>query len=266
MGSMEGKTVVVTGTFNEYPRKQLIEVIESYGARVASAVSRKTDYLIFNRANGMRTGKYVAANNLNIRRVELKKWLELANKSKTTMITPFIDKLTKLPVTIKARAEELSRKLPMKDGVGWAYEDNYKGLGFSRGWFYDGAGNEDNVIIVDSGDSGDNTFVLLYTYDADSKLNTYGTNPPEEQIVFRGLPEALKEIVDGPSLKWDWDEIEPKITYATSSVWFDKKKNHWFYNEDAYSEETGGFGFASDIWVERTQEEWKEWLRAYLEG
>ncbi len=41
-----GKTLVVTGVLEKYSRKQIEDLIKSHGAKVASSVSRKTDYLV----------------------------------------------------------------------------------------------------------------------------------------------------------------------------------------------------------------------------
>lgn len=41
-----GKTVVVTGTLENYGRKEIKELLEKLGARVTNSVSRKTDYLL----------------------------------------------------------------------------------------------------------------------------------------------------------------------------------------------------------------------------
>ena len=42
----QGKTVVVTGTLNNYSRTSIKEKLESLGAKVAGSVSKKTDYVI----------------------------------------------------------------------------------------------------------------------------------------------------------------------------------------------------------------------------
>jgi len=44
--TLEGKTLVVTGTLRRYDRKGIEEVIARHGGRAASSVSRKTDYVV----------------------------------------------------------------------------------------------------------------------------------------------------------------------------------------------------------------------------
>ena len=43
---IDGKIFVVTGTLAAFSRDQIEELIESSGGRVASSVSRKTDYVL----------------------------------------------------------------------------------------------------------------------------------------------------------------------------------------------------------------------------
>jgi DNA ligase (NAD+) len=45
-GPLAGKTVVVTGTLQNYSRKQIEDLIAQYGGKAASSVSKKTDYVI----------------------------------------------------------------------------------------------------------------------------------------------------------------------------------------------------------------------------
>lgn len=45
-GALVGKTLVVTGTLEKYSRKQIEELIKDHGGKVASSVSKKTDYLV----------------------------------------------------------------------------------------------------------------------------------------------------------------------------------------------------------------------------
>ena len=43
---LQGKTIVISGTFENHSRKQLQELIEAYGGKNTSSVSSKTDYLL----------------------------------------------------------------------------------------------------------------------------------------------------------------------------------------------------------------------------
>jgi DNA ligase (NAD+) len=43
---LEGKTLVVTGTFVRFSRDEIKSLIEQYGGKNGSSVSKKTDYLV----------------------------------------------------------------------------------------------------------------------------------------------------------------------------------------------------------------------------
>ena len=58
-----GKTVVVTGTLENYSRTSIKEKLESLGAKVSGSVSKKTDFVIAGEAAG---SKYDKANSLGI--------------------------------------------------------------------------------------------------------------------------------------------------------------------------------------------------------
>ena len=57
-------TVVITGTLNNYSRKELTELLESLNAKVTSSVSKKTDLVIFGENAG---SKYTKAIDLNVK-------------------------------------------------------------------------------------------------------------------------------------------------------------------------------------------------------
>lgn len=59
-----GKSICVTGKLNNFTRDTISEKIISLGAKVASSVSKKTDYLITNEASS--SSKYKKAMELNI--------------------------------------------------------------------------------------------------------------------------------------------------------------------------------------------------------
>ncbi len=43
---LQNKKIVITGTLNSFSRNDLKEILEKMGAKVSSAVSKNTDYLI----------------------------------------------------------------------------------------------------------------------------------------------------------------------------------------------------------------------------
>lgn len=59
-----GKTIVVTGTFSHYSRKEVTALLEKHGAKVTSSVSKNTDLLVFGENAG---SKYTKAESLGIR-------------------------------------------------------------------------------------------------------------------------------------------------------------------------------------------------------
>jgi DNA ligase (NAD+) len=56
-GPFSGKTLVVTGTLARYSREEIESLIERYGGRAASSVSKKTDYLIAGEKAGSKLEK-----------------------------------------------------------------------------------------------------------------------------------------------------------------------------------------------------------------
>lgn len=57
------KTVVVTGTLENYTRNEITQLLENLGAHVAGSVSKKTDYVIYGKEAGSKLAK---ANELNV--------------------------------------------------------------------------------------------------------------------------------------------------------------------------------------------------------
>jgi DNA ligase (NAD+) len=54
---LTGKTIVLTGTFDDFSREQLKHLLSDLGAKVASSVSSKTDYVIAGREPGTKLDK-----------------------------------------------------------------------------------------------------------------------------------------------------------------------------------------------------------------
>ena len=54
-----GKTIVVTGSLNNYSRGEIKEKLQSLGAKVSSSVSKKTDYVLIGDKPGSKFGKAV---------------------------------------------------------------------------------------------------------------------------------------------------------------------------------------------------------------
>lgn len=55
--SFSGKTVVVTGTLENYGRKEIQDLLEKLGAKITSSVSKNTDFVLFGEAAGSKLDK-----------------------------------------------------------------------------------------------------------------------------------------------------------------------------------------------------------------
>jgi DNA ligase (NAD+) len=62
-GPLSGKTLVVTGTLENYTRDEIESLIEQHGGRVTSSVSKSTDYLVAGEKAGSKLDK---AQKLNV--------------------------------------------------------------------------------------------------------------------------------------------------------------------------------------------------------
>ena len=62
-GFFSGKSVVITGTFENYSRDQLKEIVRSQGGKSASSVSKNTDLLLAGEKAGSKLEK---ANDLGV--------------------------------------------------------------------------------------------------------------------------------------------------------------------------------------------------------
>ena len=63
----EGKTFVLTGTLPTYTRGAAAEIIESFGGKVSSSVSKKTDYVLAGEEAGSKLDK---ANALGVKVID----------------------------------------------------------------------------------------------------------------------------------------------------------------------------------------------------
>lgn len=70
---LEGKTIVITGTFKEYSRNEIAVLIEKNGGKVANTVSKKTSFLIVGEDAGSKLKK---AEQLQIDRITIDEFLE----------------------------------------------------------------------------------------------------------------------------------------------------------------------------------------------
>lgn len=53
----EGKTFVLTGTLTQFTRAEASKIIEDYGGRTSSSVSKKTSYVLAGEAAGSKLDK-----------------------------------------------------------------------------------------------------------------------------------------------------------------------------------------------------------------
>ena len=76
---LAGRTLVITGTFASWTREQLKEKLEQLGGKVASSVSRKTDYVLVGAEAGSKQQKAQALGITQIRTDELAAFLAQAS-------------------------------------------------------------------------------------------------------------------------------------------------------------------------------------------
>ena len=71
---LDGLTFVITGSFKNYSRKSLEDIILNNGGNVSSSISKKTSYLIL----GIKPGsKYDKAKNLKVEIIDEKSFSKL---------------------------------------------------------------------------------------------------------------------------------------------------------------------------------------------
>ena len=69
-----GKTFVLTGTLPTYTRSAAAEIIESFGGKVSSSVSKKTDYVLAGEEAGSKLDK---ANSLGVTVIDENEFLKM---------------------------------------------------------------------------------------------------------------------------------------------------------------------------------------------
>ena len=71
------KTVVITGAFDDFSRDELGERLKSFGAKVTTSVSKKTDFVLCGEKAGSKLSK---AKELNVRVIEQAELLKILEK------------------------------------------------------------------------------------------------------------------------------------------------------------------------------------------
>lgn len=75
--SLNGKTVVITGSFDGYDRKGLSSLVELHGGKASSSVSKKTDYILAGNEAGSKLQKGI---DLGIEIIDLDKFLSIIDE------------------------------------------------------------------------------------------------------------------------------------------------------------------------------------------
>jgi hypothetical protein len=141
---------------------------------------------------------------------------------------------------------------------------NYNGKNSDRYFWEDGGGQECNIIF--RADSAHDDAVLLYTYDHESAFNVYGS--PEEQKLFNTIPHDFEHLLEEDNLKWEWDDSENKVVYATSALWREHGSDGWRLDPGYLAQvieegENGGFTYCLQMLLkEPTLENYRDY---YLE-
>jgi DNA ligase (NAD+) len=72
---LEGKTIVISGTFSEHSREEYKQMIEDYGGKNSGSVSKKTDFILA--GENMGPSKLEKARELGVRVVSEAEFLEM---------------------------------------------------------------------------------------------------------------------------------------------------------------------------------------------
>ena len=73
----EGKTFVLTGSLEKYTREQAQDIIEKFGGKTSSSVSKKTTYVLAGRDAG---SKLIKAQNLGVQVISEDEFEKMINK------------------------------------------------------------------------------------------------------------------------------------------------------------------------------------------
>ena len=73
-GKLEGKTIVVTGTLENFTRQQIEQAIRQAGAKTSSSVSKKTDFVLAGENTGSKLDK---ARKLGVEVIDEKQFLQM---------------------------------------------------------------------------------------------------------------------------------------------------------------------------------------------
>jgi DNA ligase (NAD+) len=76
VGKLTGKTIVVTGTLENFSRQQIEVTIRDAGGKVTSSVSKKTDFVLAGKEPGSKLDK---AQKLGVKVINEKQFLEIIN-------------------------------------------------------------------------------------------------------------------------------------------------------------------------------------------
>lgn len=72
----DGKSFVLTGTLEEFSRQEASDIIEKYGGKISSSVSKKTDYVLAGIEAGSKLKK---AQSLNLKIISEQEFKEMIN-------------------------------------------------------------------------------------------------------------------------------------------------------------------------------------------
>jgi DNA ligase (NAD+) len=78
-GKLAGKTIVVTGTLQNFSRQQIEQAIRDAGGKVTSSVSKNTDFVLAGKEPGSKIDK---AQKLGVKIIDEKKFLEMIERQK----------------------------------------------------------------------------------------------------------------------------------------------------------------------------------------
>lgn len=70
----DGKIFVLTGTLEEFSRQEASDIIEKFGGKISSSVSKKTDYVLVGEDAG---GKLAKAQSLNLKIISEQEFKEM---------------------------------------------------------------------------------------------------------------------------------------------------------------------------------------------